>query len=377
MSWKIPLFKIYSDEDDVQAVAEVIRSGMNWATGPKVEEWERLIAEYVGRDHAVIFNSGTSALHATMMAYGIGPGDEVIVPSFTFIATANAPLFTGARPVFADVEEETYGLDPEDVKERITPRTRAIIPIHVGGCACHIREIREIAEDRGIPLIEDAAESLGAHIHGKKVGTFGDSAMFSFCGPKVITTGEGGVMVTDRKDLAEQWKLLRSHGRAETKDYFSTNEYLDYVSLGYNWRISNILAALGIAQLKKLDKVIRLRREHSAYLTDRIRRETRAVKTPSPPDGYFHLFQMYTIRTAHRDGLMNHLSAKGIMSKLYFPPVHQSHFYREVLKVRCDLPVTERLAGDSLTLPMYPALTREEMDLMAWEIGEFFRTVKA
>jgi perosamine synthetase len=377
MSWKIPLFKIYSDEDDVQAVAEVIRSGMNWATGPKVEEWEQLIASYVGRKYAVTFNSGTSALHATMMAYGIGQGDEVIVPSFTFIATANAPLFTGARPVFADVEEETYGLDPEHVKERITPRTRAIIPIHVGGCACHIREIREIAEDRGIPLIEDAAESLGAHIHGKKVGTFGDSAMFSFCGPKVITTGEGGVMVTDRKDLAEQWKLLRSHGRAETKDYFSTNEYLDYVSLGYNWRISNILAALGIAQLKKLDRIIRMRRENSAYLTDRIRRETRAVKTPSPPDGYFHLFQMYTIRTAHRDGLMNHLSAKGIMSKLYFPPVHQSHFYREVLKVRCDLPVTERLAGDSLTLPMYPALTREEMDLMAWEIGEFFRTVKA
>ena len=377
MSWKIPLFKIYSDEDDVQAVAEVIRSGMNWATGPKVEEWEQLIASYVGRKYAVTFNSGTSALHATMMAYGIGQGDEVIVPSFTFIATANAPLFTGARPVFADVEEETYGLDPEDVKERITPRTRAIIPIHVGGCACHIREIREIAEDRGIPLIEDAAESLGAHIHGKKVGTFGDSAMFSFCGPKVITTGEGGVMVTDRKDLFEQWKLIRSHGRAETRDYFSTNEYLDYVSLGYNWRISNILAALGIAQLKKLDKVIRLRREHSAYLTARISRSAPAVKTPSPPEGYFHLYQMYTIRTADRDGLMNHLTAKGIMSKLYFPPVHQSHFYRNVLKVRCDLPITERLAGDSLTLPMYPSLTREEMDLMAWEIGEFFRTVKA
>jgi perosamine synthetase len=371
VSWKIPLFRIYWEEDDVDSIAEVIRSGMNWATGPKVEEFEQRIRAYTGMDHAVTFNSGTSALHAAMMAYGIGPGDEVIVPSFTFIATANAPLFVGAKPVFADVEEETYGLDPADVAEKITGKTRAIMPIHVGGCPCHIREIAEIAEDRHIPLIEDAAESLGARIGERKVGSFGDSAMFSFCGPKVITTGEGGVMVTNRRELAEKLKLIRSHGRAETQDYFSTNEYLDYVTLGYNWRISNILAALGIAQLGKIDRIVGMRRENAAYMTEQLNRDTPGVKTPSPPAGYYHLFQMYTIRTRGRDALMDHLSRKGIMAKVYFPPVHLTHFYRNVLHDGSSLPVTEKLARDSLTLPMFPALSKGEMDFMIGEIRSF------
>jgi perosamine synthetase len=372
VTWKIPLFKIHWDEGDVEAITEVVRSGMNWATGPKVEEFEQMIAEYTGVDHAITFNSGTSALHAAMIAYGIGPGDEVIVPSFTFIATANAPIFVGAKPVFADVEEETYGLDPSDVAEKITRKTRAIMPIHVGGCPCHIRELAEIARDRNIPLIEDAAESLGAKVGERKVGSFGDSGMFSFCGPKVITTGEGGVMVTNRKDLAEQLKLLRSHGRAETKDYFSTNEYLDYVALGYNWRISNILASLGTAQMRKLDRIIAMRRENAAYMTGRLKNEVPEVKTPSTPTDYFHLYQMYTIRVRRRDALMNHLSRKGIMGKVYFPPAHLTHFYHEVLHDRSTLPVTEKLAADSLTLPMYPDLSREEMDLMIQEIGNYF-----
>jgi perosamine synthetase len=373
VNWKIPLFKVYWDEEDVEAIAGVIRSGMNWATGPKVEEFERMIADYVRMDCAITFNSGTSALHAAMIAYGIGPGDEVIVPSFTFIATANAPLFVGAKPVFADVEEETGGLDPSDVAEKITQKTRAIMPIHVGGCPCHIRELAEIAEDRNIPLIEDAAESLGARVGERKVGTFGDSGMFSFCGPKIITTGEGGVIVTNRRDLAERLKLIRSHGRAETQDYFSTNEYLDYVTLGYNWRISNILAALGTAQLGKIDRIIGMRRKNAAYMTERLNREAPAVKTPSPPQDYYHLYQMYTIRTKGRDMLMDHLGRNGIMAKVYFPPVHLTHFYREVLHDESSLPVTEKLAGDSLTLPMYPALTTDEMDFMVRGIGNFFR----
>ena len=186
MSWKIPLFKIYSDEDDVKETAEVIRSGMNWATGPKVAELEDLIALYVGTKYAVTLNSGTSALHAVLMAYGVGRGDEVIVPSFTFIATANCPLFVGARPVFAEIEPDTYGLDPDDVNERITKKTKAIMPVHVGRYPCKISEIRKIAKDNNIPLLEDAAESLGAKIKDEKVGTFGSSAMFSFCGPKEI-----------------------------------------------------------------------------------------------------------------------------------------------------------------------------------------------
>jgi perosamine synthetase len=370
--WKIPLFKIFWDDDDVNNVSEVIRSGMNWATGPNIPLFEKDVAEYVGKKYAVSFNSGTSALHGALLAHGIGKGDEVIVPSFTFIATANSPLFVNAKPVFADVETTTYGLDPEDVKEKITKKTKAIMPIHVGGCPCHVREMREIADDHNILLIEDAAESLGAKIGDKFVGTYGESGMFSFCGPKVITTGEGGVIVTDSLDLTEKMRLLRSHGRAETKDYFSTNEYLDYVELGYNFRMSNITAALGISQMKKINKVIKMRRKNSEYLTKRLHKEVGQVETPNPPKDYYHLFQMYTIKVPRRDQLMNFLSEKGIMSKLYFPPVHQTHFYKNVLKIRPKLPVTERMAETCLTLPMYPGLTKDEADYMVDCIKEFY-----
>jgi perosamine synthetase len=372
MNWKIPLFKIYADEDDVNQVTEVIRSGMNWATGPKVNELEDMVARYVGTKYAVTLNSGTSALHAALLAHGIGSGDEVIVPSFTFIATANSPLFVGAKPVFADIEKDTYGLDPESVSGRITKKTKAIMPVHVGGHSCKIRELREIADDNGLILIEDAAESLGAKIGEKKVGTFGDSAMFSFCGPKVITTGEGGVITTDSQEVYEKLKLLRSHGRADTKDYFSTNEYLDYISLGYNFRMSNITAALGISQMKKLDKIIEIRRKNAKYLSGKLNKKGIKVRTPVPMKDHFHLYQMYTIEAETRDALMNALSEAGIMAKVYFPPVHLSHFYKNVLKNSPSLPVTEDLAMRVLTLPMYPNLTREDMDYMAEKIQAFY-----
>jgi len=371
--WKIPLFKIYSDEDDIAQVSEVIRSGMNWATGPKVAEFESMIADYTGMKFAVTLNSGTSAIHADLIAHGIKPGDEVIVPSFTFISTANSPLFIGAKPVFADIEPDTYGLDPEDIRKKITKKTKVIMPIHMGGCSCKIKEIREIADDNNLILIEDAAESMGAKIDNKMVGTFGDSSMYSFCGPKVITTGEGGVIVTESKEIFEKIKLLRSHGRADTKDYFNTNEYLDYVTLGYNFRMSNITAALGIAQLKKIDFVIKKRREHAKYLSEKINKLAPEVKTPNPPKGYYHLYQMYTIEAPKRDQLMNYLGEKGIMAKVYFPPVHQSHFYKNVLKFKPKLPATEQIAGKVLTLPMYPQLTKDEMDYMAESIAAFYQ----
>lgn len=371
MSWKIPLFKIYSEDDDIELVSEVIRSGMNWATGPKVNELESCVADYVGTKYAVTLNSGTSALHAQLLAHGIGKGDEVIVPSFTFIATANCPFFVGAKPIFADVERAFYGLDPESVKECITKKTKVIMPVHVGGYACRVKEMREIADDHEILLLEDAAESLGAKVGDRLVGTFGDSSMFSFCGPKVITTGEGGVVVTNSQDIYEKIKLLRSHGRADTKDFFSTNEYLDYISLGYNFRMSNITAALGVAQMYKLDKIIAIRRKNAEYLTKAIKKAGGDVKTPSPEKDRFHLFQMYTIESENRDALMNALSEAGIMAKVYFPPVHLSHFYKNVLKYSPSLPVTEELARRCLTLPMYPQLTKDEMDYMAESIGKF------
>jgi perosamine synthetase len=379
MDWKIPLFKIYFDDEDTTMVNEVIRRGMFWAIGPNVEKFEGMLADYIGRKYAVVFNSGTSALHSVMIAYGIGRGDDVIVPSFTFIATSNAALFVGARPVFADIEEETYGLDPRDVTRKITPETKAVIPIHYGGCSCKIDEISRIARERGLLLIEDAAESFGASIGGRKAGTFGECAILSFCSNKIITTGEGGAAVTDSADIYEKLKLIRSHGRSDTANYFSSTEYMDYVELGYNFRMSDITAALGIAQLKKVEKIIEMRRGNARQMSARLARVTE-IELPRQPDNYFHLYQMYTIKVKEgekkRDALSAYLAQKGILTKVFFSPVHLTQYYREKLGYRCKLPVTERLSRQVLTLPMYPALTEDEIDFVADEVAAFFSLAK-
>ncbi|MDH5378747.1 MAG: DegT/DnrJ/EryC1/StrS family aminotransferase, partial [Gammaproteobacteria bacterium] len=320
-------------------------------------------------------NSGTSALHAILLAYGIKKGDEVIVPSFTFIATANSVLFVGANPIFADIERETYGLDPENVEKKITSRTKAIMPIHYGGSSCRINELKEIAEDHKLLLIEDAAESLGAKVDGKPVGSFGDSTMFSFCGNKVITTGEGGMIVTDQRDIYDKLKLIRSHGRAEIENYFTSAKTMDYVALGYNWRMSNITAAVGVSQLKKLEKVIKLRREKAEYLSRYLSRIDR-VEPPNPPDGYYHVYQMYTVRVkdGKRDDLKNYLTEKRVMTKLYFSPIHLTRFYREKYGFQGgELPVTEELSRQVLTLPMYASLTTEEMDYIVKNVRDSMR----
>jgi len=376
MTWKIPLFEICWDYSDIENVSEAIRRGMYWATGPDIEKFESGIAEYIGTKYAIVFNSGTSALHAVLLAHGIKEGDEVIVPSFTFIATANAPLFVGAIPIFADIEQKTFGLDPEDVKEKITHKTRAVIPIHYGGCPCMIRELKETVEDRHILVIEDAAESFGARINDRKVGTFGDSAMLSFCQNKIITTGEGGAIVTNSKETCEKLKLIRSHGRLETRDYFSSTEDLDYVSLGYNFRMSTITAALGISQLEKVDKIIEMRRKNAKYMTEELE-HTKEVITPSHPKDYYHVYQLYATRVDAniRDTLMNYLADRGVMTKIYFPPVHLAHFYKNELKYECNLPLTEEISRQILALPMYPTLIREKIDYVVEEIRTFFREV--
>ena len=376
MTWKLPLFKTYWDEEDLKNVTKVIKRGSYWATGSEIKEFEKKIAEYVGAKYAITFNSGTSALHALLLAYDLKQGDEVIVPSFTFIATANAPLFVGAKPVFAEIEDRTYGLDPEDVKKRITPKTKAIIPIHYGGCPCLIRELKEIAEDRNLLLIEDAAESLGAKINDKKVGTFGDSAMFSFCQNKVISTGEGGAITTDSKEVYEKLKLIRSHGRLETQDYFSSTEYMDYITLGYNFRMPTMNAALGLSQLKKIDKVIKMRRDKAEYMTKKLSR-IKEITLPTAPPDYFHVYQMYTIRIDGtrqiKDRLIQYLGDKGISTKVYFEPVHLSYFYKNKFGFkRGDLPVTERLSDQVLTFHTHPLLKNEEIDYISEEIDKFF-----
>jgi perosamine synthetase len=379
MDWRIPLFKIYWDKDDIAAVNKAIRRGMSWAIGPEVTEFEDKLADYLKIKYCLTFNSGTSALHAILLAYGIGPGDEVIVPSFTFIATANAVLFVGARPVFADIEEKTCGLDPADVERKITPRTRAIIPVHVAGSPCMIEELRDVARRHNILLIEDAAEALGARVGETKVGALGDAAILSFCQNKTITTGEGGAVVTDSEEIFNKLKLIRSHGRLEEKDanYFATDKYMDYVALGYNFRMSNITAALGIAQLKKLDKIIEMRRGR-AHLYDSMLSKLENVITPQIPPGFYHVYQMYNIMVPDklRDGLMQHLTENGIMSKVNFYPVHKTHFYKNELKYNVSLPVTEKVSDQVITLPMYPKISQKDISVITDCIADYLSKAK-
>ena len=375
MSWKIPLFKIYWDEEDLKSVTNIIKRGSYWATGPEIQEFDEKISDYVGTKYAVTFNSGTSALHALLLAYDIKRGDEVIVPSFTFIATANAPLFVGAKPIFAEIEDRTYGLDPEDVEKRITSKTKAIMPIHYGGCPCLIKELGEIAEDHNLLLIEDAAESLGAKIEGEKIGTFGDSTLLSFCQNKIISTGEGGAIVTDSKRICEKMEFIRSHGRLENSSYFDSTDFFDYVQLGYNFRMSSLTAALGISQLSKADTIIKMRRKNAEYLHIKLS-NIPEVQILFPPDDYFSVYQLYTIRlsdTNTRDKLKRFLADNGIMTKVYFDPVHLTSFYRELFGYHKGyLPITEQLSERVLTLPMYPELATDEIDYIVEKIKEFF-----
>jgi dTDP-4-amino-4,6-dideoxygalactose transaminase len=366
MNWKIPLFKSYWEEDDVDAVAKVIRRGTYWSSGPEIETLEQHLAEYVGEQYALTFNSGTSALHVLLLAHGITSG-EVIVPSFTFIATANTVALAGAKPVFAEIEDQSYGLDPEDVKEKITKKTRAIIPVHYGGFPCKsIQALREIADDHDLLLIEDAAESLGATQDKKMVGTFGQSSIFSFCQNKIITAGEGGAVVTNSKDIYQRLKLLRSHGRQENEEgYFSTTKELDYIDLGYNFRLPTINAALVDSQLKKIKRIIEMRREKAATFTKQLSSK-RQIKTPKEEKNQFSVYQMYTIQFEDqktRDAAQNMLTKAGVMTKVYFEPIHLKTFYRQRFNYKPgDLPNTEQISKKILTLPLYPTLTDAEIE---------------
>lgn len=376
MRKSVPLFKIDWSESDVRAASSVIRSGMYWAEGPGIKVFEDKLAGYIGVRYCAAFNSGTSALHAALLAYGIGAGDEVIVPSFTFIATANAPLFVGAKPVFADIEERTFGLDPEDVQRRITSRTRAIIPVHYGGCLCNIEALKKVADKHGLLLIEDAAESFGAMAGNKMVGSFGDCAMLSFCQNKIITAGEGGAVLTNSLRIYEKLKLIRSHGRSGAGNYFSSSKSFDYVCLGYNFRMPSILAAVGMSQLKRADKIIALRRQKAGYMSSRLR-QIEEIAVFDPPKDYFNVYQLYSVIVRRRrEQLREYLASKGIATKVYFDPVHLSRFYKSRSKQAARLPVTERISKQVLSLPIHPGLSEKEMDYIVKTIKTFFRRNK-
>lgn len=374
--WKVPLYRVYVDKNDLSYTSKVIKRGMSWAIGPEIEEFESKLAKYVGTDYCLTFNSGTSAQHASLLALEIKPGNRVIVPSFTFISTANSVLMINAKPKFCDIEEQSLGLDPISLEKSITKYVKAIMPIHYAGSSCKIEEICDIAKKKKIPVIEDAAESLGCTLNNKKIGSFGDIAIFSFAGNKIMTTGEGGAIVTNSKKLYEKLKLIRSHGREETENYFQSNKKPDYITLGYNWRMSSITAALATSQLKKLDKMISMRRKNANYLSSKLS-QFEEITVPKD-DGYKHAYQLYSIMLKNkklRDSLMRYLSTKGIMSKIYFDPVHKTKFYKKLGYSTQNLPVTMKISQQILSLPIFPTMKPFELKLIANTINKFMKKI--
>ena len=375
--WKIPLYKIYTDDEDVQLITKIIKRGSRWAIGPEIEEFENALKDYVGVDYCTTLNSGTSALHATLLAYGLAKNDEIIVPSFSFISTVNSVLFVDATPVFSDIEEETFGLDPNQIEGKISPNTKAIVPVDYGGLPCKINEVCEIAKNKDLIVIEDSAEALGSTINGKKTGSVSDSAIFSFCGNKVLTTGEGGAVVTNSKTINEKIKSLRSHGRVDKINYFENTQEAKYEHLGYNWRKSSITAAMGISQLNKLDKIIKMRQENAIFISSKLSKHSE-IRVPASPSGHEHIYQMYTIQLQNekiRDGLHDYLSEKGIFSKVYFSPIHLTPFYKAKFNQKENsLPNTEKISQQVLTLPIYPNMTMEEKNYLVDTVSEFFES---
>jgi len=344
----IPISVPLLDEEEKQAVLEVIDSG--WlAQGPRVAAFEQAFAEFCGTRYAIATSSGTTALQTAVLALGIGRGDEVITSPFTFIASANAVLFAGAKPVFVDIDERTYNVDPGVIEAAITPRTRAILPVHLFGHPCDIEAMLEIAARHGLAVVEDACQAHGATVKGRKVGTFGVGC-FSFYPTKNITTAEGGIITTDDPEIADRSRLLRNHGQRER--YY-------HESIGYNFRMTEIQAAIGLAQLHKIEQFTEARRANAAYLTPRLK----GVVTPYQSPSCRHVYHQYVIRVpAGRDELAEHLKQRGIATGIYYPvPVHKQVAYQR-LGYADHLPVAEKVSREVLSLPVHPALTRQDLD---------------
>lgn len=353
-------------EEEAKAAYEVVKSG--WLNeGKKVECFENNFADFIGIKYAIAFFNGTVALHSALAALNLGPGDEVIVPSFTFISTANSVIFTGAKPVFADIDDRTFNISPESVNEKITRRTRAIIPVHYGGQSADMKQLCEIVEDRDLLMIEDAAEAHGATYRDKKVGTFGNAGMFSFTPTKNITTGEGGIITTNDKKLSERLRLLKNHGMSSP---------YHHVILGYNYRMTEVQAAIGIEQLKKLPGIISIKQKNQKYLTKKLS-SVKGLTPPFVPADRNHVYMLYTIKIDEevtgisRDNFMQKLQKKGIMTKIYFPPVHSQPYYKDIGYSNNKLPVTEKIYKQVCSLPCHSNLTQSELKYLVNVISEF------
>jgi perosamine synthetase len=355
---KVPMASPDLDESDEKAVLEALRSG-RLALGPKIAEFERLTVEYIGARHAVAVNSGTSGLHLLCRTLGLGPGDEVITTSFSFVASTNCFVYEGARPVFVDIETDTYNLDPRLIESAITPTTRAILAVDVFGHPADWDAIEEIAKRHGLDVIADSCESIGSEYRGRKTGPFGVGGVFAFYPNKQMTTGEGGMIVTDRDDVAALCRSMANQGRGEM------NAWLEHTRLGYNYRMDELSAALGISQLRRIDEFVAKRRwvaeTYDALLQDEPRVRAPIVR-PDVKMSYF-VYVVELQGELRRDEVMHGLASKGVPSRGYFSPIHLQPYMRKMVGYReWALPVTERVATRTIALPFYNTLTAEDAE---------------
>jgi perosamine synthetase len=350
-------------EEEVQAVVKVMRSGMltsGLGAGPNVSQFEKNFANFAGVKHAIGVNTGTAALHAAVLAVGVKAGDEVILPSFTFVATAEAVAMAGAKPVFADIDPETYTLSPEAFEKAITKKTRAVIPVDLYGLPADAKPLREIAAKHGIAIIEDCAQSHGATCEDKPAGALADLACWSLYAAKNMGTGEGGIVTTDDDKLNETVRMIRTHG--EKVKYHSE-------ILGTNYRMTEIQAAIGVEQLKKLPGFLEARFRNAAALTQILKESDKIVLPPKPanrtPSGYLYTIRIKGATAEKRNAVIEQMHKKGIGAEAYYPvPVHQMPYYKENFGV-FKLPETEKAAKQVMSLPIHPGVTGEQAKMIA------------
>jgi perosamine synthetase len=372
---RIPLSAPEVTESEIEAVSAILRTP-RLSMGPKLEEFERAMAGYVGTSHAIAVNSGTSGLHLCMRALGISEGDEVIVPSFAFIAVANAVRYERATPVFVDIDPQTLNLDPQRIEEAVTPRTRAVVLVHTFGCPAALAEILEIARRHDLVVIEDACEAIGAEYDGRKVGSFGDAGVFGFYPNKQITTGEGGMIVTNDARISALAKKLRNQGRGDS------NDWLQHEELGYNYRISEMNCALGIEQLKRLDAILERRqgiaREYQRRMENQPDLELPAMHLANRRISWF----VYVVRLserfagAHRERVVQEMALRGIACGRYFAPIHVQPAYRSQPHRCMNLAHTESIAPRTLALPFFNRITDEQTEEVCQTLGEVLRKLR-
>jgi perosamine synthetase len=355
----ISIAKPQIEDEEKKAVMEVLDSGM-LAQGPRVKAFEDHFAEMCGVNYAIATASGTTALHIALLAAGIGKGDEVITSPFTFIASANSILYTGARPVFVDIDPATFNINPDLIEASLTPRTKALLPVHLYGLSCDMDLIMYLARKHNLAIIEDACQSHGARYKNNRVGSFGIGT-FSFYPTKNMTSGEGGMITTNNDVIAENCRMLRQHGMRQR--YF-------HDELGFNFRMTDVHASIGLEKLKKLESKNILRRNNAEYLSTHLKN----VTVPYTPPGYEHVFHQFTIRVpgGKRDELRRFLLKNNIGSEVYYPlPVHKQRYYSEVLRYENTFPEAEKAAAEVLSIPVHPALSQSDLDFIINTINRF------